>query len=84
MARIIEAAGAVAIFVCGRGERPTRCHYCSRPHTMLCDFVTGTRVEGICTINETCDRRLCGQCADVVGLDISHCRIHRIRGEKKP
>ena len=79
MACITERSDTgVTIIMCGRGERPGKCHYCSRPHTKLCDFVTGTEQAGIATINTTCDRRLCGQCARHTEPDRDVCRIHPV------
>lgn len=66
--------GGYAIICGGRGRRRTaKCDYCSRTHSYLCDFP----VKG----GKTCDAKICGECADEVGDDVHHCRIHRLRGD---
>jgi hypothetical protein len=74
--------GDTVVIACGRGKaKASRCAYCTRPHSKLCDFVkarhevTGAPV--------TCDAKLCGQCAVSVGPELDHCRAHQLRGDKE-
>lgn len=49
--------------------RTRKCRYCINPATLLCDF----EVEP----GKTCDQRICGEHAQVVGENLHHCPEHR-------
>lgn len=77
--------------VCHRGKSAfvqPRCAYCKRPSSKLCDFVVGFKTMLMTHPPkpgepQTCDKRLCGECARKVGPDKDHCRIHKIRGDEE-
>lgn len=68
----------VSMIVCGRGvrEEVTTCFYCFKPNTKLCDFVIAPAAPGKNAV--TCDRRLCGNCARTVDLDVDYCCVHEV------
>ncbi len=68
--------GDITIHVCRRG--PRLCDYCTRPAVRLCDFKEIRDGE-----TTPCGRRLCGQCEDRYKPDVSHCRVHALRGDKE-
>ena len=55
-------------FACGPRRPQSKCHYCSRPSSNLCDFPAGD--------GKTCDRPICGQCMIHTGPDRDECRVH--------
>lgn len=48
----INFAPGITGVACTRGRRPAACHYCSTPHSHLCDW----KIPG-----GTCDRKLCSR-----------------------
>lgn len=70
--RIVRGDAGIVVIACGPNAHTARkCHYCSRPHTKLCDFKMA--IDGGWKL---CSLRLCGQCAVSKGQDIDICRTH--------
>jgi hypothetical protein len=66
----VPPEGAVSVFICSRGRKASSpCHYCSEPHTCLCDG-PGAKP------GTTCSRRLCRNHARRVGKDKDFCATH--------
>jgi hypothetical protein len=57
--------------ICGRGLKVTRCAYCPRPATLMCDWPKRSG---------TCDRAMCEGCALEVDQDLHQCRAHSVPG----
>jgi hypothetical protein len=56
--------GKAAMFICCRGRRQVgKCQSCGKPATKLCDYPLSGKKEG-----QTCDRKLCDDCATVVDM----------------
>lgn len=51
------------------GPRIRRCRYCMQPATLLCDHLMEN--------GRTCDRRLCGEHAQIIGENKHVCPEHR-------
>ena len=63
-----------------------RCWFChKRKATLLCDFVVGwvqTTIDFRKT-PQTCDRRICEQCAIHLGGDTHFCPIHAMEAKQR-
>lgn len=74
---IVNAEGEVIGIACTRGA--IRCE-CGSASSKLCDFPLKGAKAG-----KTCDRRICGRCAVVMGPNKDYCPAHaRSKPEEKP
>jgi len=69
----VRKDGERTVIICTRyrAKPPSRCRYCGRPCTKLCDFPVERN--GKVT---TCDAKMCGWCATHVGHEKDLCRAH--------
>jgi hypothetical protein len=67
------ADGTVIHLNLGKTRR-SKCAFCSRPHTKLCDMVIGKNLLGEPI---TCDAKICDMCARQVGVDKDYCPKHQ-------
>lgn len=59
------------VIICRGRPRNTRCQFCQRPSTKLCDFpLTGAQA------GKTCDAPMCAGCAYHLGKDVDFCPPH--------
>ena len=61
-------------FLCTRGRRKTKCHYCSRSGDYLCDYPVEKKPDGTW---KTCDKNLCSIHAKKgISGETDFCREH--------
>ena len=65
--RVEDDAEPVNAIVCVRGRRRRKCAFCSKEHTLLCDFKAG---------GKTCDKPLCRDHAQKIAKNIDYCHTH--------
>ena len=61
----------VLIFLCGMPGAFTRCGWCGRDGTRLCDYPVGD--------GKTCDRHACPRCMKRVGRNKDYCPLHKAK-----
>lgn len=85
---IIEK-GKVTGWICSRSrgkQKPPSCYKCGKPATKLCDFRDygikkstgphGDKYSHEWASLDTCDKPMCGECANLADLDTHYCDQH--------